>query len=51
MLTTEVTLPNENGDFIPPMPNMTLNNSTLAGVDIEMDGVRDDMELLLITKI
>ena len=34
-----------NGDFIPPMPDETLNNSTLLGIDSDSDGVRDDVEI------
>lgn len=40
-----------DGDFIPPMPDMKLNNSTLLGIDSDNDGVRDDVELWINEKI
>ncbi len=36
-----------NGITVPPEPAPTLNNSTLAGVDINKNGVRDDVERLI----
>ncbi len=40
------TLPTiDGGDLIPPPPNEELNDSTLKGIDIDNDGVRDDVEL------
>lgn len=35
----------DGGDLVPPMPDPGVNNSTLLGVDIDEDGVRDDVEL------
>ena len=36
-----------NGITVPPEPPPTLNNSTLAGVDVNKNGIRDDVERLL----
>ncbi len=33
-----------NGHTLPPMPDEKLNNSTLLGIDINNNGVRDDVE-------
>ncbi len=33
-----------NGHRLPPEPNKTLNDSTLLGIDINNNGVRDDVE-------
>ncbi len=35
----------DDGDVIPPMPDKEVNDSTLLGVDVDGDGVRDDVEL------
>ena len=39
-----------NGYKLPPEPDETLNNSTLLGIDINEDGVRDDIERKIIQK-
>jgi hypothetical protein len=36
-----------NGIAVPPEPDMTENNATLAGVDSNSNGVRDDVERLI----
>jgi hypothetical protein len=33
-----------NGHRLPPEPNPTINNSTLLGIDVNNNGVRDDVE-------
>ena len=33
-----------NGYIVPPMPDKTLNDSTLFGVDIDNNGIRDDID-------
>ena len=33
-----------NGHRLPPEPNKALNNSTLLGIDVNKNGVRDDVE-------
>lgn len=33
-----------NGILVPPLPDLTANNATLAGVDSNRNGVRDDVE-------
>lgn len=38
-----------NGISVPPEPDATLNNATLAGVDSNSNGVRDDVERKLAT--
>ncbi len=43
--TLHVTVYKEiNGHRLPPMPDETLNNSTLLGIDTNNNGVRDDVE-------
>ncbi len=37
-----------NGHILPPMPDKTLNDSTLLGIDVNNNGVRDDVERLII---
>lgn len=39
-----------NGHKLPPEPNETLNNSTLLGIDVNNNGVRDDVERKIIIK-
>jgi len=39
-----------NGHKLPPMPDKTLNDSTLLGVDSNSNGVRDDVERYLLDK-
>ena len=34
---------------VPPMPNVTVNSTSVAGVDIDSNGVRDDVDRLLAT--
>lgn len=36
-----------NGITVPPEPTPTVNNSTLAGVDLNSNGVRDDVERII----
>jgi threonine dehydratase len=38
-----------NGIAVPPEPNPTINNATLAGVDSNNNGVRDDVERKIAT--
>lgn len=38
-----------NGIAVPPEPNPTINNATIAGVDINNNGVRDDVERKIAT--
>ena len=33
-----------NGHLLPPMPDKTLNDKSVAGVDVNHNGVRDDVE-------
>jgi hypothetical protein len=44
--TTPTTTTNEiiNGISVPPEPDPTANNATLAGIDSNSNGVRDDVE-------
>ena len=39
-----------NGHVLPPMPDETLNNSTLLGIDSNDNGVRDDVERYVIIR-
>jgi len=39
-----------NGYKLPPEPDETLNNSTLLGIDSNDNGVRDDVERLIVQK-
>lgn len=36
-----------NGHVVPPEPDEELNNSTLAGVDSNINGIRDDVEIFV----
>lgn len=36
-----------DGDGIPPIPDAEANKSTIGGVDTDLDGVRDDVELII----
>ncbi len=36
-----------NGIKVPPMPETTANNATVAGIDVNANGVRDDVERLV----
>ena len=40
-----------NGIAVPPEPNPTTNNATLAGVDSNNNGVRDDVERKIAEKL
>ena len=39
-----------NGITVPPEPAPSINNATLAGVDVNNNGVRDDIERLVAQK-
>ncbi len=39
-----------NGYKLPPEPDETLNNSTLLGIDVNDNGVRDDVEIYIIKR-
>lgn len=39
-----------NGYTLPPEPDKTLNNSTLLGIDLNNNGVRDDVERKIVIK-
>lgn len=39
-----------NGIAVPPEPSPILNNATLAGVDVNKNGVRDDVERVIAKK-
>jgi len=40
-----------NGYILPPQPDETLNNSTLLGIDVNNNGVRDDVERWIFLKM
>ena len=40
-----------NGFSVPPEPAKRINNSTLAGVDVNVNGVRDDVERNIAKKV
>ncbi|MFT7824865.1 MAG: Ig-like domain-containing protein, partial [Sulfurimonas sp.] len=49
--STEVTVYWEvNGHRLPPEPDKALNDSTLLGIDVNHNGVRDDVERYIYTK-
>jgi len=39
-----------NGYKLPPEPDPTINNSTLLGIDVNNNGVRDDVEIYVIKR-
>lgn len=43
----KITLADVMGDALPPVPNMQENNATVAGVDANNNGIRDDVELAI----
>lgn len=38
-----------NGIVVPPAPDPTVNSSSLAGVDVDGNGIRDDIDRMLAT--
>lgn len=36
-----------NGIAVPPMPNSRENNATLLGVDVDQNGIRDDIDRMI----
>ncbi|MEA3419042.1 MAG: hypothetical protein U9Q90_06540 [Campylobacterota bacterium] len=40
-----------DGHMLPPKPDMQVNNSTIAGIDANNNGVRDDIEWWIYTKM
>lgn len=41
----KITLADVNGTNLPPMPNQAENDATVAGIDKNNNGIRDDVEL------
>ncbi len=50
IINLEVIRTQIDGDLIPPIPNKEINDSTIAGIDSDNDGVRDDVELWINNK-
>lgn len=46
----KVTLADVMGDALPPVPNTDENNATVAGIDSNNNGIRDDVELAIFAK-
>ncbi len=46
----KITLDDVMGAHLPPTPNEEENNATLAGVDANKNGIRDDVELAIFKK-
>ena len=47
---TKLTLDDVMGKNLPPEPDQTLNDATLAGIDVNNNGIRDDVELAIFKK-
>jgi len=45
-----ITMDDVMGTNLPPEPNKTLNDSTIAGFDVNNNGIRDDVELAIFAK-
>lgn len=43
----KITVADVTGDHLPPPPNQADNDSTLAGIDSNNNGIRDDVELAI----
>ncbi len=48
--STKVTLDDVMGQNLPPKPDQLLNDSTIAGFDVNNNGIRDDVELAIFEK-
>lgn len=46
----KITLADVMGDNLPPMPNKQENDATIEGVDVNNNGIRDDVELAIFEK-
>lgn len=46
----KITMDDVMGTNLPPAPNKTLNDSTIAGFDVNNNGIRDDVELAIFEK-
>ncbi len=46
----KITLADVEGTNLPPVPNESENNATVAGVDKNTNGIRDDVELAIFEK-
>lgn len=46
----KLTLSDVMGKVLPPVPNMEENNATVEGIDVNNNGVRDDVELAIFEK-
>jgi hypothetical protein len=47
ILASHITLADVLGTHLPPAPDQTVNDSTLAGIDANRNGIRDDVELAI----
>ena len=47
---TRLTMADVAGENLPPEPNPAQNDSTLAGIDVNGNGIRDDVELAIFEK-
>lgn len=45
--STKITLDDVMGKNLPPVPDQKINDSTIAGIDANKNGVRDDVELAI----
>jgi len=46
----KITLDDVMGKNLPPQPDQKLNDSTVAGIDVNKNGIRDDVELAIFKK-
>lgn len=47
---TKLTLDDVMGKNLPPVPDQKLNDSTIAGIDANNNGIRDDIEIAIFKK-
>ena len=48
--STKITLDDVMGKNLPPQPDQKINDSTIAGIDANKNGIRDDVELAIFKK-
>ncbi len=46
----KITMADVIGENLPPKPDQMLNDSTIAGFDVNNNGIRDDVELVIFEK-
>lgn len=45
--TQAITMKDVTGERLPPTPDLVINDSTIEGIDVNKNGIRDDVELAI----